>query len=226
MTEVLTSLEAILAPTRSALLVVDVQHDFIHPDGWAARHHPGGPSLRHVIPPINRLIQAARATRVPVVYILMEHGPAIDLPNYRARYSARGMEDDILCAAGTWGARLDGEVTAPAPGDLTIIRHSYDAFEGTPLHGLLAERGVESVVGAGVVTNLCVQTTVQHAFALGYYVVVAEDATAAADPTVQAVTLANFRQFFGPVVPSETIDQHWQHGHHWRDPRLRGVAPA
>jgi ureidoacrylate peracid hydrolase len=220
MTEALTALEAILSPTRAALLVVDVQHDFIHVDGWAARHHPGSPSLRHVIPPINRLIRAARTARVPVAYVLMEHGPAVDLPNYRARYSARGMEDDILCAAGTWGARLDGEVTPPASEDLTIVRHSYDAFEGTPLHGLLRERGVESVVGTGVVTNLCVQTTVQHAFALGYYVVVAEDATAAADPTVQAVTLANFRQYFGPVVSSETI------GHHWRDPRPRGGAPA
>ncbi len=150
----------------------------------------------------------------------MEHGPAVDPPNYRARYAARGMEDDILCAAGTWGARLDGEVTAPAPEDLTIVRHSYDAFEGTPLHGLLRERGVETVVGTGVVTNLCVQTTVQHAFALGYYVVVAEDATAAADPTVQAVTLANFRQYFGPVVPSETV------GRLWHDFRSRGAAPA
>jgi ureidoacrylate peracid hydrolase len=220
MTEVLTSLETILAPTRSALLVVDVQHDFVHPDGWAARHQPGSPSLRHVIPPINRLIRAARTARVPVVYVLMEHGPAVDLPNYRARYAARGMEADILCAAGAWGARLDGEVTPPAPDDVTIVRHSYDAFEGTPLHGLLRARNVESVVGTGVVTNLCVQTTVQHAFALGYYVVVAEDATAAADPAVQAVTLANFRQYFGPVVPSETI------GHHWHDPRSRGAAPA
>ena len=99
------------------------------------------------------------------------------------------MEGDILCAAGTWGARLDGEITPPAPGDSTVVRHSYDAFEGTALDGLLRERGVESVVGTGVVTNLCVQTTIQHAFALGYYVVVAEDATAAVDPTVQAVTL-------------------------------------
>ena len=49
MTEVLTSLDAILAPSRSALLVVDVQNDFIHPEGWAARHSPGGPSLRQVI---------------------------------------------------------------------------------------------------------------------------------------------------------------------------------
>ena len=217
---ILTAIEAILAPSRSALLVVDLQNDFIHPDGWAARHDPGGPSLRHVIPPVNALIRAARAAGVPVVYILMEHGPAIDPPNYRARYVARGMEHDILCAAGSWGARLDGEVASPAAGDLTIVRHSYDAFAGTPLHGLLRERGVETVVGTGVVTNLCVQTTVQHAFALGYYVVVAEDATASADATVQAVTLANFRQYFGSVLPSETI------GHHWHDSRFRGAAPA
>src|SRR5262249_38392766 len=111
MREILTSLDAILAPARAALLVVDVQHDFIHPEGWAARH--GSSSLRQVIPPINRLIAAARAAGVTVVYVLMEHGPAIDLPNYRARYVARGMEGDILCAAGTWGARLDGEVTVP-----------------------------------------------------------------------------------------------------------------
>jgi nicotinamidase-related amidase len=176
-----------------------------------------------VIPPINRLIGAARAAGVPVVYVLMEHGPAIDLPNYQARYFARGMDGDILCAAGTWGARLDGEIATPAAGDLTIVRHSYDAFAGTPLHESLRARGVESVVGAGVVTNLCVQTTIQHAFALGYYVVVAEDATAAVDPTVQAVTLNNFRLYFGPVVPSETIDRHWAPAH---DSRVRGAAPA
>ena len=210
MPPVLTTLDAILAPPRSSLLVVDVQNDFVHPDGWAARHHPGGPSLRHVIPPINRLIGTARTAGIPVVYILMEHGPAIDPPNYQARYVARGMESDLLCATGTWGAALDAEVTAPAAGDLRVVRHSYDGFAHTPLDKLLRERGVETVVATGVVSNLCVQTTVQHAFALGYYVVVAEDGTAATDPTVQAVTLTNFRQYFGPVVPSDTIARHWR----------------
>ena len=213
MPDVLTTLDAILAPTRSALLVVDVQHDFVHPRGWTTRHHPGGPSLRHVIPPINRLIAAARASDVPVAYVLMEHGPTVDPPNYRARYAARGMADDLLCAAGGWGVSLDDEVAPATSGDITIVRHSYDGFAGTPLDSLLRERGVETVVATGVVTNLCVQTTVQHAFALGYYVVVAEDGTAATDPTVQAVTLANFRQFFGAVLPADTIAQHW------RDPR-------
>jgi nicotinamidase-related amidase len=206
---VLTSLDAILAPSRCALLVVDLQNDFIHPGGWSTRHDPDGPSLRHVIPAVNRLIGAARAAGVPVAYVLMEHGPAVDPPNYRARYESRGMAGDLLCAEGTWGAELDADVVGPRPGDLTIVRHSYDGFAGTPLDGLLRARGVETVVGTGVVTDLCVQTTVQHAFALGYYVVVAEDATAAADATVQAVTLDNFRRYFGAVVPAGTIAGHW-----------------
>jgi ureidoacrylate peracid hydrolase len=210
MPPVLTDLDAILAPTRAALLVVDLQNDFVHPEGWAARHHPGGPSLRHVIPPVNRLIRTARAAGVPVAYILMEHGAAVDPPNYQARYVTRGMETDILCAAGTWGAALDAEVAPPAADDLSVVRHSYDGFANTPLDRLLRERGVETVVATGVVSNLCVQTTVQHAFALGYYVVVAEDGTAATDPTVQVVTLTNFRQYFGPVVPSDTIARHWR----------------
>jgi nicotinamidase-related amidase len=212
MPDVLTALDAILAPSRCALLVVDVQHDFVHPAGWSARHSPEAPSLRHVLPPINRLIGAARAAGVPVAYIRMEHGPDVDAPNYRARYGPRGMAGEILCARGTWGAALDGELTPPAPDDLVVARHSYDAFVATPLDGLLRARGVETVVATGVVTNLCVQTTVEHAFALGYYVVVAEDGTAAADDTVQAVTLENFRRYFGAVVPSATILGHWGHG--------------
>jgi ureidoacrylate peracid hydrolase len=209
--EVLTSLEAILDPLRCALLIVDVQNDFVHPDGWSARHHPGAPSLRQVIPPINRLVAAAHAAAVPVAYILMAHGPAVDAANYRARYASRGMADDLLCAEGTWGAELDDELAPPRPDDLRVVRHSYDAFARTPLDAQLRARRVETVVGVGVVTNLCVQTTMQHAFTLGYYVVLAEDGTAAADPNVQAVTLENFRGFFGAVLPSAAIVDHWRH---------------
>jgi len=206
----LTSLEAILQSARCALLVVDLQNDFVHPDGWGARHNAAAPSLRHVIPVTNRLIAAGRDAGVLVCYLTMEHGPGLDAPNYRARYAARGMDGDILCAAGGWGAELDAEVLPPAPGDIRIIRHSYDGFAGTPLDARLRAAGREVVVAAGVVTNLCVQTTVQHAFALGYYVVVAEDGTASTSEAVQAMTLDNFRQFFGAVVPGDAIVRHWR----------------
>jgi ureidoacrylate peracid hydrolase len=208
-TRVLTTLDELLRPGGCALLVVDVQRDFVHPDGWSARRAPGAASLRRVIPVINALVAAARAAAVPVCYITMEHGRAVDAPNYQARYLARGMGEEILCVAGGWGAALDDELTPPRPDDITIVRHSYDGFAGTDLDARLRARKVDVVVAAGVVTNLCVQTTVQHAFALGYYVVVVEDGTAAVDPDIQAMTLDNFRRYFGPVVPAGVVNEHW-----------------
>lgn len=208
-TRILTTLDELLRPGGCALLVVDVQRDFVHPDGWSARRLPGATSLRRVIPVINALVAAARATAVPVCYVTMEHGREVDAPNYQARYVARGMGEEILCAAGGWGAALDDELTPPRPGDITIVRHSYDGFAGTDLDALLRARKVDVVVAVGVVTNLCVQTTVQHAFALGYYVVVVEDGTAAADPDVQAMTLDNFGRYFGLVVPAGVVAEHW-----------------
>ena len=210
MPEMLTSLKAILRPARCALLIVDLQHDFVHRNGWGARHNPAAQSLRHVIPVVNRLIAAGRDAGVLVCYLTMEHGPGLDAPNYRARYAVRDMDGDILCAAGGWGAQLDAEVLPPQPGDVRVVRHSYDGFAGTPLDARLRADGREAVVAAGVVTNLCVQTTVQHAFALGYYVVVAEDGTASTSEAVQAMTLDNFRQFFGAVVPGDAIVRYWR----------------
>src|SRR5574341_2681654 len=101
MPPVLTALDDILAPPRCALLVIDMQNDFIHPDGWGGRRGPGVRSLRGIVPVVNRLIRCARSAGVPICYITMEHGPSLDAPNYQARYASRGMADEILCAAGT-----------------------------------------------------------------------------------------------------------------------------
>ena len=207
--EPLTDVAEVLAPKRCALLVIDVQNDFINPHGWSARHAPKGPSLRHVIPVINALIKGARGAGVPVAYVCMEHGPEIDALNYRARYTTRAMVGDILCAAGSWGAQLDDELAPPTSRDLVVVRHTYDGFAGTPLDARLRAAGVETVVGTGVVTNLCVQTTIHHAFALGYYVAVASDGTAAASTVEHDVTLRNFAQFFGPVLSGAEFLGHW-----------------
>jgi len=209
-TRILTSLDELLRPGGCALLVIDVQRDFVHPAGWSARHGADVTPLRCVVPVINGLVAAARAAAVPVCYVTMEHGHNVDAPNYRARYAARGMDEEILCAAGGWGAALDDELAPPRPGDVTVVRHSYDGFAGTNLDAVLRARQVDVVVATGVVTNLCVQTTVQHAFALGYYVVVVEDGTAATDPGVQAMTLDHFRRYFGHVVPARLVAEHWR----------------
>jgi ureidoacrylate peracid hydrolase len=205
----LTETADILAPQHTALLVIDIQNDFIHPEGWAARSSRETPSLRHVIPVINGLIAAARGAGVAIVYIVMEHGPEIDAPNYQARYVSRGMSAEILCRQGTWGAELDAELAQPRDGDIVIRRHSYDGFARTGLDALLRERGVETCVATGVVTNLCVQTTIQHAFSLGYYVTLASDGAAAATALEHDVMVENFRRYFGPALTGREIGAFW-----------------
>jgi ureidoacrylate peracid hydrolase len=203
------ALEDVLAPQRAALLVIDVQNDFINPAGWSARHAPDGPSLRHVIPVINALIGAARRAGATVAYVTMEHGPEIDAPNYQARYVARGMEDDILCRAGTWGAALDAALTQPSAEDIVVVRHSYDGFARTDLEERLRARGIETCVATGVVTNLCVQNTIQHAFSLGFYTALVSDGAAAATDAEHDMALDAFRRFFGPVLAGEEIVRLW-----------------
>jgi len=206
---ILTTLAEVLAPQRCALLVIDVQRDFVHPDGWSARRDPRAAALRDVVPVINALVRGARRAAVPVVYVTMEHGPEVDAPNYRARYARRDMTDEILCARGSWGAALDDTLLPPEPGDLRVVRHTYDAFARTSLHDLLQARGVETVVGTGVVTDLCVRTTLEHAFALGYYVVAVADATAAVPPEAARAALDHLARFVGEVVPAATVLELW-----------------
>jgi ureidoacrylate peracid hydrolase len=208
--EPLVSLHDVLAPGRTALLVIDLQNDFIHPAGWAARHGADCRQVRRVVPFVNQIVLDARRAAARIAYVLMEHGPDIDLPNYRARYAERGMEDDILCRAGGWGAALDDAISPPQADDIVIRRHNYDGFANTALDGLLRGRGVETCVATGVVTNLCVQTTIHHAFALGYYVAVASDCVAATTSEAHEAALDTFRRFFGPVLPAREIANVWQ----------------
>ena len=210
MSDPLAENDAHRAPSRTALLVIDIQNDFVHPEGWVSRHSSGGPPLRRIIPTVNDLIAEARQAGVTVVYVTMEHGPEIDAPNYRARYADRGMDAEILCRSGTWGAELDAALAPPRTGDIHIVRHTYDGFARTDLEARLKARGIAACVATGVVTNLCVQTTIQHAFALGFYVTLVSDGTAAATEPEHELTLDAFRRFFGPVTTAKELAETWR----------------
>ncbi len=209
MTDILSNIDEVLDPSRCVLLVIDAQKDFIDERGWCARNGLDVAPLRARIPVINWLVEHGRETAVAVAYVCMEHGPRVDARNYRARYASRGMEKEILCEEGTWGAELDDEITWPGPTDMNFVRHTFDAFAGSSLNAALRERGIETIVATGMVTNVCVLATVLGAFGLGYYVVVAEDGTAADGPEPHHFALDVVRQCLGFVLPAEEIAGYW-----------------
>ncbi|MCI0678028.1 MAG: cysteine hydrolase [Actinobacteria bacterium] len=187
---------------RAAVIVVDVQNDFVHPTGKVGEEIDGDVSgLLKAVAEINRLIVAARAASAPVVYVRVTHSPTVDAPSYRARYEVRGMSaDDLLCADGSWGAEFYKGLLEPRPEDLVVTKHGYDAFAQDSLTDRLHELGVDTVIVTGVVTELCVMGTVSGGFERGFHVLVPRETTASIDNAAAEAALSLIAGFYGTVV--------------------------
>src|SRR5205085_509970 len=162
------SLEALLRdPARTALLVIDMQNDFLLPGAPVAT--PGGLDL---VPTIAALADAARRAGLPVIYTQEMH---------RADRSDFGIElafEPPHCLEGTPGMDIVAGLD-PQPEDVRIRgKRRYDAFLGTELDAVLRARGIENLLVTGVCTDICVISTVYHARNLDYRVFVLRDAVA------------------------------------------------
>jgi len=154
-------------PEATALLIVDMQNDFLLPESPVAA--PGGLEL---VPAIARLAQRARAAGAPVLFTQEAHRPD------RSDFGIEAFFEPIHCVEGGTGIEIvDG--LAPAPADIVIRgKRRYDAFLGTDLDIVLRLHQIENLVVAGVCTDVCVSATVQHARNLDYRCLVLRDATA------------------------------------------------
>ena len=191
---------------QPALIVVDVQNDFVHPEGKIGRGGSDMTALLNAVAVINRLVSDARAAGVPVIFVRVTHSPAVDNPAYRARYAARGMVvDDLLCADGTWGAELYSELVPPAADEPVITKHAYDGFSVPDLATHLEKLNIDTVIVTGVVTELCVMGTVAGAFEHGFHVIVPSDAAGSVNPRASAAALDLVSRFYGRVATAADI---------------------
>ena len=153
-------------PTRTALVVVDMQNDFVHQGGSLLV-----PDAEATIPAINRLLQFARAHGMRVVYSQDTHREGD--PEWRI-WPEHARE-------GSWGWEIIDELT-PAQGDVVLRKLRYDAFYGTPLDHLLQLWGTDTLVICGTLANICVHYTAASAAVRWYDVVIPRDAISTLDP--------------------------------------------
>ena len=203
----------LLAPARAALLVVDIQNDYVHPNGRV------GPGLAtgvfaSAIAQINSLIAAARATDVPVVYVRTEHNPATDPAPYRSVRARRRRSPEGVCLVGTWGAEFAAELDKPRATETVITKVGYDGFATDELAPLLAAAGRDVVVVTGVATTLCVFATVAGAFERGLHVVLPREATAASEEAEGRRALARMNRHYADVVPAALVLEAWHPERH------------
>ncbi len=204
---ILRSLQERSDPRWTALLIVDVQNDFVSPKGSAAQRGDDISAAQAMVPSLVRLIDEARRVSLPVIYIKTTHGEWTDSPSWIYRKSQQGALN--TCREGTWGAEFYQGIS-PLPGERVVIKHRYSAFINTDLNTVLKAKGIQSVMVCGVATNVCVETTTRDAYMFDYYVTMVEDCSAAYDPKLHETTLENIRRHFGLVASSREIAESWQ----------------
>lgn len=168
-----------IAPSRTALVVIDMQVDFADPQGAL------GASVDMVAVPAalaaaGRLAEAARAVGAPVVFVGLFTEPATDSPAWRERMRRTGGDpevDAVLCRAGAQGSAFSGP--RPVPGEEVVRKTRYSGFYGTDLEARLRGLGVDTLVACGLTTECCVAQTTADAFHRDFHVFVAADACAA-----------------------------------------------
>lgn len=188
------------APKSSALLVLDMQNEFLTDAGqmqvWA------GPAI---IPYVATLIQVFRKARMPVFFT--RH---ICLEPFRHKDDLLSMRSvgDIGCflKEGAKSSEIHPSVR-PFPEEPIITKYRYSAFYDTPLDTMLRINGVESVFLAGVASNICCDSTARDAFYRGYDVFFPLDANGGLDEASHIETLRTIAMSFGTVCDTNQITQ-------------------
>jgi nicotinamidase-related amidase len=180
---------------RTALVVIDMQRDFIEPGGFGASLGNDVSLLESAIAPTQALLAAWRARGWPVVHTRESH--AADLSDCPPAKRSRGAPALRIGDPGPMGRLLvRGEpgceivpALAPRPGEIVIDKPGKGAFFATPLQAELQARGVTHLVVAGVTTEVCVQTTMREANDRGFDALLVEEATASYFPHFKAATI-------------------------------------
>jgi nicotinamidase-related amidase len=198
---------------KSALLIVDMQNDFLHRDGsfgHRAREHPEAkidlPFLTGTIPHVKKLADAFRTAGRPVVYlahVLKSDYSDATWPHWRLGMTPAG-GNRTHCVEGTWGAQIVDELQ-PQDGEHLIAKKGFGGFSNTPLDTVLRNLGVTTCVVSGVTTCVCVSTTVRGGLEYNYRMILVGDAVAEVDRDTHAAELKTMSRVFADVKSTDEV---------------------
>ena len=205
-----------ITPERTAVVLVDMQNAFASPGGMLDLAGIDVGPAAAAVANARLLVDAARAARIPVIYLVMGYAPdqsnagGEDSPNPRKELALCLMRErpelsGKLLTYGTWDFQIVDALT-PHPGELVITKPRYSGFVGTTLDAELRSRGIRTLLMAGIASNVCVESTLRDAYFREYWPVMIEDATMpAGSPEIQRATVHNVTTFFGWVSTAREV---------------------
>jgi nicotinamidase-related amidase len=204
----------VLDPATTALVIIDMQRDFVEPGGFGETLGNNVSLLQCVVPPLREVLDAARALGLTVIHTREGHVPDLsDCPPAKLqrgepslRIGDPGPKGRIL-VRGEYGHDIIDDL-APIAGELVIDKPGKGAFHGTTFGADLHSRGITRLIVTGVTTEVCVHTTVREANDRGFECLVLSDCTGSYFPEFQRVGLAMIAAqggIFGWVAPSAAL---------------------
>jgi ureidoacrylate peracid hydrolase len=202
---------------KTAVIVVDMQNDFCHPDGWLASIGVDIAPARTPIGPLRDLLPWLRANHCAVVWLNWGNRPdrANLPPGVLHVYNPDGRSNGIGTPArpggsptlekDSWSAAIVNELK-PESGDISVDKYRMSGFFDTPLDSVLRNLSVTTLLFAGVNADQCVLATLTDAACIGYDVVLLEDCAATTSPRYCFdATVYNVAQCFGFVTTSTAL---------------------
>jgi ureidoacrylate peracid hydrolase len=213
--ELLKTMREKVNPSHCALLVIDMQNDFIADGGLISKDGRDTTEAKKLSERLPELINAARKAGVLVVFVRNIYTTDQNLYlsdswlEQAARKREGGYTTTPVCGPDSWGGDFHGDVR-PLKTEAVISKHRYSGFHNTNLDTVLRANAIRTVITTGVVSNVCVETTAREAFVRDYYVVLPRDAAAAYSTADHEQTLSNIERFFGELSSIEELCSIWR----------------
>ena len=224
--QVFTELSELVAPAHTALLLIDMQRDFVEPDGFFGSLGIDLTMYDETRPRLAGLLGAARRHGVLVIHVQntalpnrMSDSPAQIRFNLRMHESSRrGGPPLRYTVPGTPGHDFVEELT-PLPGEIVVRKHRSSAFWGTNIELLLRSKDIRTVVVGGCTTEGCVESTARDAMFCDHYVVIADDCVGSDDKEQHDASMLLMSHRFDMASSAEIADR-------WRVAERYGAAES
>lgn len=211
--DILRTIQEQVNPIHTALIIVDVQNDFVHPELGArakgANLWMDAPLYPRMVEKLGTLLEEARKSNCLIIF-LQDIEDSQYISDVYASHMQQSGSFGKLCQSGTYGADFYGDIRpTDSVKEITVTKHRYSGFSGTNLDLVLRSNNIRTVIVTGVVTSCCVESTARDAFLNDYYTVTAGDACADGDSNAHEATLSALAKYFGFVTTVDTLTEIW-----------------
>lgn len=188
--------------TTTAVIVIDMQNDTVHPEGaFASTGAADHAASQHVIPNVLNILEAARASSTPVFFHRIVVYPGDVGGSNAPIFRMLGPDSFKL---GTWGAQIVDELT-PVEGEIVLDRNRMSIFNGTGIDYMLRNLAVTDLIIVGAWSNMAVEHSVRDAADHGYGVTIVSDATSSLSPQWQHAALNFALQNIATVADTDSV---------------------